>query len=207
MISVCTAFKAHLGWVNAVAVDVDAASPTLRLARRIDLFNDEDDPEVVSPYHVAGGWSGQERVPPPADPAAVVRRGLRRQAAAVAERLAAFREELAGQRLDWARAVLLTRRGWFGDLDHKLSSLEHIRVAEGDAIRQSTSAAFATLGIDAATQDEKSVGPAMETTFGADWDAHWKAFRPPVAKSWRKEERLIAAGAWLNRTSTPSTPG
>ena len=206
MISVCIAFKAHLGWVNAVGVDVDAQSPTLRFARRIDLF-DDDDPELASPYHVAAGWSGQTRVPPPLDPAAAVRRGLRRQAAAVAERLADLRQQLAEQRFDWARAVLLTRRGWFGDLDHNLSSHEHVHVAEGDAIRQATSAAFATLGIDAANQDEKSVGPTMEAAFGADWDAHWKALRPPVAKSWRKEERLIAAAAWLNRTTALSTPG
>ena len=59
MIPICIAFKAHLGWVNAVAVHADADEPSPVFAERVELLG-AGNREVVEPYHVAGGWHGDE---------------------------------------------------------------------------------------------------------------------------------------------------
>jgi len=56
MDDVCVAFKVHLGWVNAVAVGVDADTPAVLHVERVQLFG-SGDREVLEPYHVAGGWA------------------------------------------------------------------------------------------------------------------------------------------------------
>lgn len=75
MRDVCVAIKAHQGWVNTVAVLLDAGEPLALHVQRVELV-DGSDRETLEPYHVAGGWSGLTRVPAPA---AVVRRGRRKQ--------------------------------------------------------------------------------------------------------------------------------
>ena len=107
MQSVCVAFKAHLGWVNAVVVDIRSATPNPIHALRIDLL-DGKDRETLEPYHVAGGWSGLKQVQPPSNPALVIRRGRRKQVAAAKKRLMALRESLEREQLEWSRAGALS---------------------------------------------------------------------------------------------------
>ncbi|HIG43865.1 MAG: hypothetical protein ABGY96_25180 [bacterium] len=99
MKEVCVAFKAHMGWVNAVAVLVETDSPTPLHTQRIDLIDGEDR-EAAEPYHVAGGWHGLEQVPRPADPAAIIRRGTARQIEVAKKHLLAYRAKLTGLGLD-----------------------------------------------------------------------------------------------------------
>jgi hypothetical protein len=200
MTPVCVAFKAHQGWVNAVAVVRDAALPTPVRADRIDLF-DGSDREATEPYHVAGGWHGLDRAPRPQNSAAVIERGRRKQLAAAKRRLLAYREVLASAHLQWCRGVVLTSRGRLsGDLEHILGSHAHIHIAEGEAIRDATRAALRALRMSYVDQDEKSVlETATKMLPRRDCDAYMKARKPAVASAWRAEERLIALAAWLNR--------
>ena len=112
-----------------------------------------------------------------------------------------LREERAGQSLSWQRAVMLTTRAWLGhDLEGILSSHSHIHVYEGEAIRDATRAALAHLGIPCADQDEKSILEAANVELAiSNADDYMKPRRPADTRSWSKEERLTALGAWLNR--------
>ena len=203
MIQVCIAFKAHLGWVNAVAVRDDTDTPTPEYAGRVELLS-TGDRAIREPYHVAGGWSGLTRVARPDDPADVVRRGRAGQATSAAEHLKAFRETLLAQDLRWTRSVVLTARGRLGDdLEHILGSHAHIHVAEGEAIRDATRAGLDQLAIPYVDQDEKVVpqqaAAALHYADADECDALMKRVRPPGARSWTKEHRLIGLAAWLNR--------
>ena len=201
MEKVCVAIKAHMGWVNAVAVLIDTESPTPLHIRRIDLIDGEDR-EAAEPYHVAGGWHGLEQSPRPADPAAIIRRGTHRQIEVAKKQLLAYRKNLMELGLDWKLAVVLTGRGWLGDLEHTLGSHAHIHVAEGEAIRSATRLALDAMGTVFINQDEKSILSAVSQQLNCsqqDCDSMMKPLKPADAKSWRREERLIALGAWLNR--------
>lgn len=202
MITVCVAFKAHQGWINSVAIDIDSATPAPMLVQRIELF-ETDDRGVTEPYHVAGGWHGLEQVPPPQNPAAVVAQGRRRQVAAAKKQLCAYRAALEEIDLRWTLAIVLTGRGKLGnDLEHILGSHAHIHVAEGEAVRSATRAALDAINIDYVVQDEKSIlaEASRELHLGEEQcDRYLKELRPAGTRSWRKEERLIALGAWLRR--------
>ena len=104
--------------------------------------------------------------------------------------------------LDWKLAVVLTGRGWLGDLEHTLGSHAHIHAAEGEAIRSATRLALDAMGTVFINQDEKSILSAVSQQLNCsqqDCDSMMKPLKPADAKSWRREERLIALGAWLNR--------
>ena len=88
-IPISIAFKAHLGWMNVVAVDAKALGrPKPLLVERLPFFEDADR-ETREPYHVAGGWEGLERVTPPADPAAIIKRARKKQEKAATKVLGA----------------------------------------------------------------------------------------------------------------------
>lgn len=199
METVCVAFKAHLGWVNAVAVRSRARRPAAVLAMRLDLF-DGSDREAVEPYHVAGGWDGLHRVPPPADPASVIRRGRAKQARAAERSLSALEGTLIAGGHAWRRAVVLTGRGRLGAIDQVLRSHAQIHVAEGEAVRDALRAALTALKIPSVDQDEKrtldSAGARLKVD---DPDGLLKDARPEGAGTWTREERLLALAAWLHR--------
>lgn len=203
VVDICVAFKAHQGWVNAAAVQCRAGNPAPVLAERLDLVR-ADDREACEPYHVAGGWAGLERVPRPAHPALVVRRGRRRQAAAARRCLQAFQRNLQSRGWRWCRAVVLTARGRPGDLEQILRAHALVHVAEGEAIRDATRGALRRLGIDVLDQDEKSVlAEAARRLPGEDVDTLMNALRPATARAWTREERLIALAAWLHAQPRP----
>lgn len=198
-VNVCVAFKAHMGWVNAVAVRAHRGPLACMDARRVSLGRG-DDREVMEPYHLAGGWNGLVREPRPPDPAVVIRRGRQRQAQAARSSLAAYRDDLAAAGLIVVRAVLLTGRGRLGDLERVLASHASIHVAEGEAIRDATRRGLAALDIATVEQDEKDVPALAAAALDADDpDAVLKAHRPAPGVTWRREERLLALAAWLHR--------
>jgi hypothetical protein len=201
MQDVCVAFKAHMGWVNAVAVSCDGPAVTVHDVRRLDLVG-KVDRETAEPYHVAGGWHGLERTPRPADPEAVIRRGRRGQVRAAVRVLDGYRDELEAAELRWRRAVVLTGRGWLGhELEDILGSHAHIHVYEGEAIRDAVRQALAALDVEFVEQDEKSVADTAAERLGvADADAALKEARPSGVASWRREDRCLALGAWLHRS-------
>ena len=209
---VCVAVKAHMGWLNAVAVDQADAAITPVLASRIVLFADHGR-EIVEPYHVAGGWDGLERAPVPPDPAAVVARARRVQDALAAAALNDYRNGLEALGCRLVRAIVLTGRGRLGDLNQMLGSHAQIHVAEGEAVRDAARAAFAGMRVECQDQDEKSVLTASadklaHNSFAATTDMRqgslapdelMKARRPGGSRTWTKEERLLGLAAWLNR--------
>jgi hypothetical protein len=199
VIEVCVAFKAHLGWVNAVAVRRRAGAVDCLDARRVDLVGGADR-QLREPYHVAGGWNGLARSTPPRDPGALIQRARQRQAVSAADALVRYRDALQAAGLEWRLAVLFTARGRAGgDLERILSSHAQIHVAEGEAIRDATRLALDTLRIDRMEQDEKAVaGLAGAALRVQDPDALLKSSRPAGIAAWRKEERLLALGAWLH---------
>lgn len=200
MPAVCVGLKAHMGWVNAVAVRLRGAEPAPVHACRVELLAGAP-AEVGEPYHVAGGWNALERVARPADPAAVIRRGRAAQVTAARRQLAAYRDRLAAAGWSWDRAVVLVGRGRLGSLEHTLASHAQIHVAEGEAIRAATRAALDALGVPWVDQDEKRIAAAAGKALGAaDPDGRMKQLRPDGAAAWTREERLVALGAWLNRS-------
>jgi len=202
VIKVCVAFKAHIGWVNAVAIDIDAASPRPVQAQRLELVSGESR-EVVEPYHVAGGWLGLKNIGRPDNPEAVIRQGKSKQLLAAKKHLVRYREQLADSELQWVGSVILTTRGRLGDdLESILGSHAHIHIAEGEAIRNAIRQALMALDMHYVEQDEKSIlGLASRRLklSESECDSTLKELKPSGTKSWRKEERLIALGAWLNR--------
>lgn len=199
MTGICVAFKAHLGWLNAVGVVVNRPAPEPRHVQRVDLFA-EQPREVVEPYHVAGGWQGLDRVPAPPDPARVIAAGRRKQVTATKRRLRAFNATLAGEGFDWTRSVVLTGRGWLGhDLDEIITDHAHIHVYEGEAVRDAARKALDAIGIPWVEQDEKSVVElAARQLRVEDADGLMKSLRPEGARGWAKEERLLGLAAWLH---------
>lgn len=198
MKQVCVALKAHMGWLNAVAV-TSAAEPTPCWAQRLDLAAAEDR-ELTEPYHVAGGWHGLEQGPRPPDPAAIIHRGRRRQIQAAIVQLARLRDELEQHDLHWQRAVVLTGRGRTGTLEGILASHAQIHVAEGQAMRDAARAALHELAISCRDQDEKAVPEEVARRLARPDEDDWlKRRRPAEARAWRREERLLALAAWLNR--------
>jgi hypothetical protein len=198
--AVCVAFKAHMGWLNAVAVMTAADEPRPLFAGKVTLVGD-DDREAREPYHVAGGWDGLTKTERPPDPEGVIRRGRKKQARAAVRSLDGLRRDLLDVELDWTRSVMLTTRAWLGHtLDEILCSHAHIHVAEGEATRDAIREALKTLGIPSVDQDEKSIPELAAELLGEDDpDAWMKGRRPPGARHWSREERLTALGAWLHR--------
>jgi hypothetical protein len=102
--------SAHIGW--AAAATIAPGMPVVRVLRseRLELLK-PDDLETGAPYHVAAGFLGLRRVPPPKHPEQSLKKGLQRQqrsaARLVAELCATL--EAAGFRLEWAG--LLVSRG------------------------------------------------------------------------------------------------
>ena len=66
-IPVAVGFKAHLGWLSAVALTLNPDAPEPVLATRLDLFTDQPR-DVREPFHVAGGWDGLQRTEPAEEP-------------------------------------------------------------------------------------------------------------------------------------------
>ena len=196
---VIVGFKAHLGWLAAVAIAARAASPQPLYATRLDLFSDQPR-DVREPYHVAGGWDGLDRVSKPANPAALIERAKTQQTRHTTTRLTAFDHELQALDMRWVGAVMLIGRGIVHTLDEILPSHAHIHIPEGEAVRTATRTALKDIGLACTDQDEKSASGAAADALGistAALEEQLKQQRPPQTRSWTKEHRTIAAATWL----------
>jgi len=204
---VTVGFKAHLGWLAAVAVRANTDEPWPLAAERLDLFADQPR-EIREPYHVAGGWDGLTRVDPPADPAALIEKSLALQATRTEARLLRYHVELSEAGLQWRHAVVLIGRGIVHDLQNTLSSHAHIHIAEGEAVRQATRTALSHMRLPWVEQDEKSAlagASGLLKISKEELENRLEQRRPEQARSWTKEHQTIAAAAWLaeRRSAVP----
>ena len=194
MVDASIAFATHLGWAAVAIVRVD---PTTLHTFRL-LTATPDDRLASEPYHVAGGFEGLERVPPPSDPQATLRTGLERQQQQTATNLERLLRELDGWQVHRWRAALFTARGrQGGSLAKILASHAQIHVAEGDAVRASITAACTTLDIDVQPLDRRDFESGVLTpgTVPARALESLRTLRPGNGGPWRKEEKLCALAA------------
>ncbi len=198
--------SAHLGWAAVAAVEI--ASSEKRALRvlytgRIETA-DPGDREAKEPYHVAGGFDGLDRVPRPADPAASVERGLRKQRRHTARALARVEKELAseGRRVGCA-GILVSRGRAAKDLEKAIGSHTQIHIEEGLAVRESLRRALAESCRSArwvSDIDQKSVVSIASEELAmkeAALLAVLGAAKPGNGGPWRKEEKTAALAAWI----------
>lgn len=193
--------RAHLGW---------AATATIRLAGRrgrqvtvlrVDDIETGDDRQTREPYHVAGGFDGLTRVPPPRDQEAAVRTGLRRQLDVTRRSVENLLSDLEGDDIDLECAVILTGRGKLAStLGRILASHAQIHIAEGIAVRESIATAFRERGVEVHELDEKSLDDVASVKLGlheADAFRDLTEARSEGVSPWRKEQKLCALAAWV----------
>ena len=199
MTKICIGFKAHMGWVNAVAVAINCDTPEPLWVNRVDLV-DRTDREAYEPYHVAGGWQGLQQVPRPKNPQAVIDRGRSKQLASATRVLRQLRQDLKGEGLVLQQCVMLTTRSIvYANLEEALAYHSHIHVAEGEAIRDATRGALKQMRLRCIGQDEKSIADEVSARLGwSNPDQEMKSRRPEGTRKWSKEERTVALGAWLH---------
>jgi hypothetical protein len=191
---------AHMGWLATALVTAQRHGfATLRTDRIVTV--PPGDRLALEPFHVAGGFDGLTRVPPPRDPEATVRDGLARQQRHALEALREFIGQVERGGGSIQRAVVLTGRGRPApDIARALSSHARIHIEEGLAARSSVRDALHRLGIETTTCDARSVpglaASALHASAATAWALAMQA-RPPPGHAWRKEHQLAALGAWL----------
>lgn len=192
---------AHMGWVTTTTLAVIPGQP-VRVIRtdRIETA-DPDDREASEPYHLAGGFNGLLREPQPADPPAVVRRGLAKQRRRTLANFKRLNKTLAGSGYPLTHAGLLVGRGRMPEsLEKVFAAHTQIHIAEGIAVRDAVARALRNLNVVIAEIDRKSL-PAMAsatlTMSAALANAKLKTLMPEQASPWRAEERLAALAAWV----------
>jgi hypothetical protein len=190
-----------MGWVTATTVVVESRN-TVRVIRtdRIETA-DPDDREALEPYHVAGGFHGLAREPQPADPPAVVRRGLAKQRRRTLANFKRLSKTLAEDGHPLTHAGLLVGRGRMPEsLDKIVAAHTQIHIAEGIAVRDAVARALRSLELAIKEIDRKSLPEIARATLGvADSRAMatLKTLTPHMAGPWRAEERLAALAAWV----------
>ncbi len=189
---------AHLGWASVVTIIV---TPDLFRVLRTDRLAlvEAGAPEALEPYHRAAGFVDNARGTPPADPSAILERGLeaqRRQAHAAFARLTRELGE-AGYRIT-AAAILSGRGRLATSLDKVLASHAQIHIAEGLAVRAALRHAFERLGIRIAAIEQQTTFAQACAALRLDERSlavRLKSLRPEIAGQWRQEERLAALAA------------
>ena len=192
-------FAVHQGWAAAVGIAATRDSVQAAYSLRIET-SPADDREATEPYHVAGGWQGQDRVRPPDDPAAAIERGLARQRRHTKQSLQRLLHELAEYGLRPNLGAVLAGGGHMGrDLTRLLASHAQIHIAEGDAVRESIERGLTSLSLAAVRVDRRLVEEAVELG-GVKRELLAEQLRrmnPVNRGAWRKEERMCALGAWV----------
>lgn len=191
-------FSCHLGWIAASAVLARSGAITAVVTFRLSTARDGDR-LAQEPYHVAGGFDGLTRVPPPPDPAAVIRKGLTRQATETRKSLAACLASLDGWPAPVAAAVLTARGRQAATLSRVLASHAQIHIAEGNAVRNTIADACRAEGLQVIELDRRGLSGMLSTRFGQDEPAALRglaAMRPTNGGAWRKEEKVCALAAW-----------
>lgn len=192
--------SAHLGWASTATVRVDRGVLRVLATDRIETAR-PGDREALEPYHVAGGFEGLERVPPPSNPGAALQRGLRKQRKHTARALADLAGRFAGegQRIAFA-GILISRGRPAPSLDRAIGSHTQIHIEEGIAVRESIRSALVEAGARVREIDRKTVVAIASRELGTTESsllAELDEARPENGSAWRKEEKTAALAAWL----------
>jgi hypothetical protein len=190
----------HLGWATVATI-----VPTLELfgVLRTDRLATADgaDPEALEPYHRAAGFVGTTRGPLPADPAAILERGLTAQRRQVSSAVDGLARALGAAGYTITTAAILTGRGRLATtLERVLASHAQIHIAEGLAVRAAFRAAFEQLGIRTAAVEQQTLLRRASAALRLDERAlgvQLKNLVPELGGQWRQEERLAAVAARL----------
>ena len=185
----------HLGWVAVAVLEMRrpyGAAPVVLHTAHLPLTG-PDDREAQEPYHVAGGFDGLDRVPPPPDPRKVIDRGIARQRRGARVAFRALLEPFAAP-VKWG-AVLAARGRVQTELEKILASHAQIHIAEGNAVRDSAARALGDLGAAVSWIDRKSASQELLGALGAESVPTLP--EPANGGPWRKEEREAAHAAWL----------
>jgi len=192
--------SAHLGWAASATVTV--RKPGVRVLRtdRLELAR-PDERETREPYHVAGGFEGLERVPPPSNPEQRLRKGLERQRRSAARLVSGLASALAADGYRLAFAGLLVSRGRAADtFEQAVASHTQIHIEEGIAVRESLRLALVEAGAIVVPLDQKDLWSQASDRLGRSEAAlleDLRARRPEIDGGWRKEEQSAALAAWL----------
>jgi hypothetical protein len=200
---VALGFRAGRGGSVVVALAVEAGEPRVALSTFLATAA-EGDRLAFEPYHVAFEMTqGAGEVP--AEAAAAVAEGRRRQVVLAAEALGGLIVRLreAGC-APVAAALLVNRAGWVTDLlRYSLFDPAHPPVAEGLAVRDALRQAIGACGLDLIELDETSLIEAGSIKLGlspGELEGRLKALGAK-AKPWRKEQKLACLAAWLAATA------
>lgn len=194
-------FRAVRGGSIVVGVAVDGGGPRVVLSTFLATAA-EGDRLAFEPYHVAAEMAGGASGDAPADVAAAVAEGRKRQEAMAVAGLEGVLRRLRDEGFEPALAALLVNRaGWITDLlRYSLSMADHPPVAEGLAVREALRFAFGRCGVPATEMDEKSlpeVASAVLQLSPAALDARLKALGATAGRPWRKEQKLACLAAWV----------
>jgi hypothetical protein len=205
MIPTGLGFRALKGGGVVVGVAADGCEPRLVLSTFLATAA-EGDRLALEPYHVAAEMGQVRHGGVPAEAAAAVAEGRKRQG-----ELAVKGVDSIVRKLDEAgcepvvAALLVNRAGWITDLlEYSLSWPEHVPVAEGLAVREALRFAIGQVGIDLAELDEKSLPDLASKDLGmsaANLNASLKALGVGIGRPWRKEQKLACLAAWVAITA------
>jgi len=194
-------FRAGQGGSVVVGVAANVREPRVVLSTFL-ATSAQGDRLSHEPYHVAAEMERGPHGKVAAGAAAAVAEGRKRQGPLAAKGLDDIFRELREAKCEPVVAALLVNRSaWLtDDLEHSLSWPEHVRIAEGLAVRDALRFAFAQLDVEAVEMDESSlheVAPMLLRRSSADVDVRLKALGTIVGRPWRKEQKAACLAAWV----------
>jgi hypothetical protein len=190
-------FRARKGGGVVVGVAADGAPPRVALSTFLPTAA-ADDRLALAPYGVAAEMA---QIAPDGVSTAVAE-GRKRQAELAAKGLDEIVRALNTAGFEpIVAALLINRAGWITDLlAYSLAWPEHVRVAEGLAVRDALRVAIGRAGLAVVEWDETSLPDVASQTLGlspAVVDANLRTLGGSVGRPWRKEQKLACLAAWL----------
>jgi hypothetical protein len=201
MVPIGLGFRALKGGGVVVGVAANGSEPRVVLSTFLATAS-EGDRLALEPYRVAAEMEPVLHGGVPAEAAAAVAEGRKRQDELAAKGLDNIVRKLQQAGCEPAVAALLVNRaGWITDLlEYSRSWPEHVPVAEGLAVRDALRFAIGRVSINVAELDEKSLPDLASKDLGmslADLNARLKALGVAVGRPWRKEQKLACLAAWV----------
>ena len=201
MVPIGLGLRALKGGGVVVGVAAEAREPRVVLSAFL-VTAAEGDRLSLEPYQVATEIKRGAHGGAPAEAAAAVSEGRKRQGELAAKGLDDVVRKLKEARCEPVVAALLVNRsGWITDLlAYGLSAPEHARVAEGLAVRDALRLALGHCGIRSVEVDEKSLHEVASTELhlsSADIYFRLKALGATVGRPWRREQKLACLAAWV----------
>jgi hypothetical protein len=193
--------SAHLGWAATATVEVAKTGIRVLRSDRIETAP-ASHREAQEPFHVAGGFDGLERVPPPPKPRAVLTRGLGKQRRFCVREISKLCDTLtkdSGHALS-AAAILVSRGCPAPSFEKSVGSHTQIHIEEGIAVRDSLARALRALEVEVFQIDAKSLLDVARDELSHQRPEAMKqliASPPANGGPWRVEERRAALAAWV----------